>query len=487
MRAVTRAGDAARLPGDGRATPGPRRPRRGRRKAAEAEPAATDPVARVLVDLPLAHLDRPFDYLVPAKDADDAVPGARVKVRFAGQDVDGFVARRGRRDQTTPAGWRRCGGSSAPSRCCSPEVARARRGRGRAVRRQPGRRAAAGRPAPARDDRGEALTRAPRSTRRPRRDRGRLGAGTSRPRRSSTTWPTAARPGRSGRRRPAPTGRPRWPTPPRRRTPRAGARCSCVPDHRDVARVDAALTDGPGGGPPRHADRRLGPGRPLPRLPGRLARRGAGSSLGTRAAAFAPVHDLGLVAIWDDGDDLLRRAARALPARPRGAAAARRARSPARRWWAASPAPSRRSSCSAPAGPTRSPRPATCCAPGAQVSVAEAGEREHGDPDARAPALRPARAGPRPSGPVLVQTPRSGYAPSLACERCRTPARCAACSGPLAPRPRRPSRPRCRWCGTAAPDWACPSAVTAACARRCSASTPYRRGARPFLPRRSRC
>ena len=26
--------------------------------------------------------------------------------------------------------------------------------------------------------------------------------------------------------------------------------------------------------------------------------------VGTRAAAFAPVHDLGLVVIWDDGDDL---------------------------------------------------------------------------------------------------------------------------------------------------------------------------------------
>ena len=26
--------------------------------------------------------------------------------------------------------------------------------------------------------------------------------------------------------------------------------------------------------------------------------------IGTRAAAFAPVRDLGLVAIWDDGDDL---------------------------------------------------------------------------------------------------------------------------------------------------------------------------------------
>ena len=65
--------------------------RAARRKAAEAEPAAVDPVARVLVDVPLAHLDRPFDYTVPATMAESAVPGCRVKVRFAGQDVDGFV------------------------------------------------------------------------------------------------------------------------------------------------------------------------------------------------------------------------------------------------------------------------------------------------------------------------------------------------------------------------------------------------------------
>src|SRR3954447_12974249 len=64
------------------------------RKAAEAAPAAVDPVAQVLVDLPLAHLDRPFAYAVPAAMADTAVPGARVKVRFAGQDVDGYVVAR---------------------------------------------------------------------------------------------------------------------------------------------------------------------------------------------------------------------------------------------------------------------------------------------------------------------------------------------------------------------------------------------------------
>src|SRR3954463_9338582 len=55
------------------------------------ETAPERPVARVLVDVPLAHLDRPFDYLVPASLHDAVRPGSRVKVRFAGQDVHGFV------------------------------------------------------------------------------------------------------------------------------------------------------------------------------------------------------------------------------------------------------------------------------------------------------------------------------------------------------------------------------------------------------------
>ena len=33
------------------------------------------PVARVAVDISLAHLDRPFDYLVPARLDQAAVPG----------------------------------------------------------------------------------------------------------------------------------------------------------------------------------------------------------------------------------------------------------------------------------------------------------------------------------------------------------------------------------------------------------------------------
>ncbi|MDQ2848442.1 MAG: hypothetical protein M3Y77_19325, partial [Actinomycetota bacterium] len=64
------------------------------RKAAVPEPkqpAALLPIATVAVDISLSHLDRPFDYLVPNDLGDAAQPGARVRVRFAGRLVDGFV------------------------------------------------------------------------------------------------------------------------------------------------------------------------------------------------------------------------------------------------------------------------------------------------------------------------------------------------------------------------------------------------------------
>ncbi|MGH8969926.1 MAG: hypothetical protein ACRDV1_08265, partial [Actinomycetes bacterium] len=52
------------------------------------------PVARVAVDVSLPHLDRPFDYLVPPDLAEAAQPGVRVRVRFAGRLVNGFVLER---------------------------------------------------------------------------------------------------------------------------------------------------------------------------------------------------------------------------------------------------------------------------------------------------------------------------------------------------------------------------------------------------------
>jgi primosomal protein N' (replication factor Y) (superfamily II helicase) len=58
-------------------------------------------------------------------------------------------------------------------------------------------------------------------------------------------------------------------------------------------------------------------------------------------------------------------------------------------------------------------------------------------------------------GPVLVQVPRRGYLPAIGCARCRGPARCTACQGPLALTSSH-AAPYCRWCGQIAGDWRCP-------------------------------
>ena len=51
----------------------------------------TDPVARVLLDSPVPHLDRTFDYLVPVAMAQEARPGTRVIVRFGEQEMRGWI------------------------------------------------------------------------------------------------------------------------------------------------------------------------------------------------------------------------------------------------------------------------------------------------------------------------------------------------------------------------------------------------------------
>jgi primosomal protein N' (replication factor Y) len=58
-------------------------------------------------------------------------------------------------------------------------------------------------------------------------------------------------------------------------------------------------------------------------------------------------------------------------------------------------------------------------------------------------------------GPVLVQVPRRGYVPSLACQTCREPARCVHCHGPLGVSSGH-AIPSCAWCGRLAGDWVCP-------------------------------
>lgn len=57
-------------------------------------------------------------------------------------------------------------------------------------------------------------------------------------------------------------------------------------------------------------------------------------------------------------------------------------------------------------------------------------------------------------GPVLVQVPRRGYVPRMACAQCRAAARCRHCAGPLEGQDA--GVLRCGWCGVEENSWHCP-------------------------------
>ncbi|MFD4138264.1 primosomal protein N' [Streptomyces sp. NPDC058572] len=228
-----------------------------------------------------------------------------------------------------------------------------------------------------------------------------------------------------------------------------------VPDGRRAARVDAALTALLGAG--RHAVLTAESG-PEQRYRQWLAvRRGSVRAVvGTRAAMFAPVPDLGLVAIWDDGDSSHSDDNAPFP-HVREVLELRAAHDACGFLLGST-------SCTVEAAQlVESGWAVPLVADRAQVRAAAPLVRTVGDQElardeaaraARLPSLawQAVRDGLK-SGPVLVQVPRRGYVPRLACERCRTPARCRHCAGPLqAPDER---ELRCAWCGLDEPEWHC--------------------------------
>ena len=186
--------------------------------------------------------------------------------------------------------------------------------------------------------------------------------------------------------------------------------------------------------------------------------------VGTRAAAFAPVHDLGLVVIWDDGDDLYAEPRAPYPHTRETLLLRAEREGTARLLWAGSRARSRPTTWSARAGLHELAVPRERLRERVTVQVAGASDAELArDPFARGARIPTAvhdvvGEGLR-TGPVLVQTPRLGYAAALACERCRTAARCSRVPGtrwpsrgPAAPPPVRVVRHRppgvgCPVCG----------------------------------------
>lgn len=419
--------------------------------------AEHEPVARVLPMLTVPHLDREFDYLVPAELSDDAQPGVRAKVRFNGRLVDAFVIeRRSTTDHSgklgwlervvsaervlTPEVWRLADAVAARYAGSRPDVLRlAVPPRHATVEKQPIAELAATQPTQVDTagwrsyGRGEQFIEA-------------LAEG----RAARAVW--QALPGEQWAERLAEVaavvvdaGR--------------GA-LVIVPDQRDVDAVHAAalrlLDDhrvaalSAGLGPSQRYRRWLSVLRGQARL-----------VIGTRSAVFAPVADLGLIAVWDDGDDSLSEPRAPYPharevamlrahqlrcgAMIGGFSRTAEAHAMVRSKWAHDLVASRS------VVRERAPRVI------ALDDGAHTHERDAAAHTARLPsmALGAARAALSAGRPVLVQVPRRGYVPALSCAKCRTVARCRHCTGPLSLPDRDTTGAVCRWCGRHDPALRC--------------------------------
>lgn len=472
---------------------------RGRARAAGpgtgGRAAESEPVARVIVDVEPAHLDRLWDYTVPAKLDEAARPGVRVRVRFAGQLVDGYLWERVEKTDFAgrlaplhsvvspePVLTREIGelarrvadayaGTAADvlRLAIPPRHARTEKAvlNNAALNKAAPETAASQRAASEKSEAPPGETQAPDASDRP--------PATPAPAPDPRPWKhyphgpdllAALAAGQSPRAV--------WAALPGADTPEAdwahalaaAAQATLhsgrgalivVPDGRDVALVDAALAEllGPGRHVALTAD--LGAAERYGRWLA-VRRDEVRCVVGTRAAVFAPVAELGLVALWDDGDSSLAERSAPYPharevltmrAHQTGAAAliggytvtAEGAQLVARRW--ARPL-------AAPRAVVREhvPRIRT-------VDPDRDNARDPGAAIARIPTLawQVARDGLR-SGPVLVQVPRTGYLPALACVRCREAAHCAHCHGALALAGAESSA-RCRWCGRFAERWRC--------------------------------
>ncbi len=419
--------------------------------------AEHEPIARVLPMLSVPHLDREFDYLVSAEQSDDAQPGVRVRVRFHGRLVDAFILeRRSDTDHVGKLGWL--------ERVVSPEQVLTGDVRRLVV-------AVAARYAGTRAD-VLRLAVPPRHANVEKQSAQELAPLTVKPV-DPARWAqygrgeqflAALRDGRAARAVWQALPGERWAD----RLAEAAAVAvdsgrgvlAIVPDQRDVdvlreaavlliddARV-AALSAG------------LGPAQRYRRWLSVL-RGDARMVIGTRSAVFAPIADLGLVMVWDDGDDTLAeprapypharevamlrahqlRCAALIGGYPRTAEAQALVRS---RW----------------AHDLVAPRPVVRAHAPRVVALEDSGYAQERDPAARTArlpsvALRAARTALEAGRPVLVQVPRRGYVPALACARCRTIARCRHCTGPLSLPERDTAGAVCRWCARVEPALRC--------------------------------
>jgi primosomal protein N' (replication factor Y) len=421
---------------------------------------ASAPIARVLVNSPLPQLDRLFDYGIPESLAGQVVPGIRVKIplRSVGRTAEGYVVevvRAGGYDGVLSD----IESVVSPVRVLAPEVW--------ALARKASERAAGS----AND-----IIRLAVPTRQVRIEKVYLASEGNEPFPVIATTPIAHYGPRVletaielGERLAVDAlplvseltveGRQTWVNGWAVTMAAAGARAVaggrtailCVPDYRDQEQLEAALA----AILPPEAVVRLDAKQSNPDRYRSFLKCLEGTPMvivGNRSVVYAPAKNLGLIAIWDDGDPL-----HAEPLSPyvnsRDAALLRQElqecalmffahtrsteveRLVELRW-------------------LRSVSPVPAILP----IVIPTAQQVGGDRlavQARIPssAWQTARKALE-KGPVLVQVARPGYAPRLSCAECHQTARCQRCEGPLVQKSQR-SVPACMWCGALAVSWRC--------------------------------
>ncbi|MFJ2777029.1 MULTISPECIES: primosomal protein N' [unclassified Kitasatospora] len=421
------------------------------------------PVARVVVDKGVLTIDKFFDYEVPAAMAEDARPGARVRVRFGARVVkgqreggelhDGFIVAR-LPESDFPGPLAPLAQVLSPEPVLTPQLLRLCR---TVADRYAGTLADVLQLAiPPRHAKAEAEPSPP-----------------PRPR------PAAPAPGGWQRYPAGPDflaalaggGAPRavWTALPGPGWPYEIARAVAatlasgrgalvvLPDGRTTARVDRALTELLGAGQHATLVADLGP-RERYRRWLEVSRGSVHAVIGTRATMFAPVRDLGLVVVWSDGDSshsdpraphphvrevaLLRAAEEGAGVLLGGHTVTVEGAQLVSTGWARPLAADRET--------------VRQVAPRVRTVTDQDQHRDAAAQAARLPSVawEVARDALASGGPVLIQVPRRGYVPRLACGRCRTPVRCRHCEGPLeAASSDAPLR--CGWCGEAENDWHC--------------------------------
>lgn len=428
-------------------------------------PAARKPVARVLPLLGIAHLDRGFDYLVDESESNSAQAGVKVRIRFSGRLVDAIIVER-KHDSDFGGQLRFIERVISPFQVYPPQLSRL---------------------VEALADRyGGTCADIIRSAIPPRHAKAEeadldtpweeLGA-TSEP--DLSGW-SAYQHGETfvdsilgGR-----LARAAWQIAPGDEWEDALAALAAkvalggggvlivVPDQKVVDALDNALRAIVGPKQITVLTNSIGPQARYRRYLSALMGQ-ARIVIGTRSVSFTPVENLQLAVIFDDGNDNLVdnikpyvHAREVLTTRSAfencSLIVANHSRTAETQLlvdsgWAHDLVPS--------ASTIEARRPIISAIGNYGLSISR--DLEGGITSVQAPAFQAAQQALERGEPVLVQVPRKGYAPILACGKCHCPARCRHCNGPLGlpPNSKRSGEeavmPTCRWCGRIAANHRC--------------------------------